>query len=88
MRRGAMRWAAALILGAALANPAWAGPGTRNVQETAGLSRLWEAAATWFAGGWQTLVVELTSDHGSVIDPNGSTSTADSDRGAMMDPNG
>lgn len=88
MRRGAMRWAAALILGAALANPAWAGPGSRNVQEPASLGRLWEAAANWLAGGWQDLVGELTSDHGSVIDPNGSTATADSDRGSVIDPDG
>lgn len=89
MRRGAMRWAAALILGAALAHPALASPGTtRNVQEPASLSRLWEAAATWFAGGWETVVAELTSDHGPATDPNGATTTSDSDRGPASDPNG
>lgn len=86
MRRGAMRWAAALILGAALANPAWATPEGKEAREPASLSRLWEAAAAWFAASWQTLAAEATSDRGPAMDPDGST--AGSDHGSMIDPNG
>ena len=84
---GKKRWAAALILGAALAQPVQALPGAARTEPTAaGLSRTWEVAAGWLMAGWLTLADELTSDHGSQIDPDGATS--DSDRGSATDPNG
>jgi hypothetical protein len=90
MRRGAIKWAMALALGAALAQPAWAGriEASRGGQEAASLSRFWEGAATWFAAGWQAVLAEMTTDHGPLIDPDGATATAESDHGAMTDPNG
>ena len=83
-----MRWAAALILGAALASPAWATPEGQEAREPASLGRLWEAAARWFVGGWEGLFAEPLSDHGPHTDPNGVTGMTNSDRGAMTDPNG
>jgi hypothetical protein len=90
MRRGAIKWAVALALGAALAQPAWAGriEASRGGQEAASLSRFWERAVTWFAAGWQAVLVEMTMDHGSQIDPNGAAATAESDRGSVIDPDG
>ena len=83
MWRGTKRWAAALILGAALAQPAQALPGAaRNEPAMEGLGRLWEMAATWL----QVALDELTTDHGAMTDPDGAT--ADSDRGTQIDPNG
>lgn len=82
MWRGTKRWAAALILGAALAQPAQAMPGAAHHEPAMeGLGRLWEMAATWL----QVALDELT-DHGAMTDPNGAT--ADSDHGAMTDPDG
>jgi hypothetical protein len=84
---GKKRWAAALILGAALAQPVQALPGAARTEPTAaGLSRTWEVAAGWLMAGWLTLAVELTSDHGSQTDPNGPE--ANSDHGPHTDPNG
>jgi hypothetical protein len=84
---GKKRWAAALILGAALAQPAQALPGAaRNEPTAAGLGRLWEVAAGWLSAGWLTLADELASDHGPAIDPNGAT--ANSDHGPLIDPDG
>ena len=85
MWRGTKRWAAALILGAALAQPAQAMPGT-NEPTMEGLGRLWEMAATWLSAEWQVALDELTTDRGSSTDPNGAT--ADSDRGSQTDPDG
>jgi hypothetical protein len=88
MRRGAIKWAMALALGAALAQPAWAGriEASRGGHEAASLSRFWEGAATWFAAGWQAVLAEMTTDHGPVIDPNGATATTD--HGSVIDPDG
>lgn len=87
MRRGAMRWAAALALGAVLAQPAQANPGTAgDGPAIEGVSRWWEVAAGWLSAGWQVAVAELTLDRGAYIDPNGVT--ADSDHGPMIDPDG
>ena len=83
---GKKRWAAALILGAALAQPAQALPGVaRTGPAAAGLGRLWEVAAGWLSAGWQAVAAEA-SEHGTQIDPNGAT--ADSDRGSQIDPDG
>lgn len=99
MRRGMLKWAAALAMAAALASPAWAAGGSRTDQ-AAGFSGFWAAATRWLSLGWELVAQPLSdfgpmtdpngstssSDHGSQIDPNGSTS--DSDFGPTMDPNG
>lgn len=87
MWRGTKRWAAALIVGAALAQPAQAMPGaTRHEPAPEGPSRVWAVAATWLSARWQVALDELTSDRGPATDPDGAT--ADSDRGSQIDPNG
>jgi hypothetical protein len=87
MWRGTKRWAAALIVGAALAQPIQAMPGaTRNEPAPEGLGRVWAVAATWLSAGWQVALDELATDHGPMVDPDGAA--ADSDHGPMVDPNG
>jgi hypothetical protein len=112
LRRGAMRCVAVVVLSVVLACPVWAGSGGDSGRPSnpddghhvaVGLGGLWNAAASWITGGWEGLVAQLTSDHGSVTDPdglmatgdrgsqtdpNGATATAESDRRSVTDPNG
>jgi hypothetical protein len=96
-----VKWAAALAVAAALASPAWAAGGSRANQDSASFSRIWAAATSWLSLGWERLVALPMSDHGSMMDPNGSTANSDfgpatdpngspsnSDFGSMIDPNG
>ena len=89
-RRGIFRWAAALTLAVALAQPAAAGPtsfvGGAAQAAGEGLGRFWTEARNWIAAVLPWFTEDATSDHGPGVDPNGATS--DSDRGSIIDPNG